>query len=164
MTGGRPWGYDRLKIGGLPVAVGRSHTRNGTGAPSIFGIGDLARLLDLSPRTIRYYEEIGLLNSIRRLEGGKRIYTGDDLRRLGFIKKLKALGLSLAEMLELERAYAKHRTNARVLPRLVELLDRRLAEIDERIETLASLRHDIADFRARMLDKLRDEDEGAARP
>lgn len=36
-----------------------------------FQIGELASLLELSPRTIRYYEEIGLLNSIKRIEGGK---------------------------------------------------------------------------------------------
>lgn len=145
------------------MAVSRSPTRNGT-PPAVFGIGELARLLDLSPRTIRYYEEIGLLNSVRRLDGGKRIYTGDDLRRLRFVKKLKALGLTLAEMQELEQAYARHRTNTRVLPRLIELLDRRIADIDERIETLASLRHEITEFRARMRGKLAAGDEGAARP
>ncbi len=146
------------------MAVSRSLARNGARPTTVFGIGELARLLDLSPRTIRYYEEIGLLNSVRRLDGGKRIYTGDDLRRLRFVKKLKALGLTLAEMLELEQAYARHRTNTRVLPRLVELLDRRIAGIDERIETLASLRHEITEFRARMLEKLDAGDEGATRP
>ncbi|HEX7124738.1 MAG TPA: MerR family transcriptional regulator [Thermodesulfobacteriota bacterium] len=143
--------------------MSRSLTRNGARPTTVLGIGELARLVDLSTRTIRYYEEIGLLNSIRRLEGGKRIYTGDDLRRLRFIKKLKALGLTLAEMLELEQAYARHRTNARVLPRLVELLDRRIADIDERIETLTSLRQEITEFRARMLEKLEAGDEGTTR-
>ncbi|MBP1700508.1 MAG: MerR family regulatory protein, partial [Deltaproteobacteria bacterium] len=37
-----------------------------------YQIGELANLLEMSPRTIRYYEEIGLLNSIKRIEGGKR--------------------------------------------------------------------------------------------
>ncbi len=129
--------------------------------PQVFQIGELAGLLDLSPRTIRYYEEIGLLTSVRRMEGGKRIYTSDDLRRLRFIKKLKALGLTLAEMQELEAAYLKHRTNRTVLPRLVELLDRRIAEIDERIETLASLRYEIVEYRSRILEKLDRGDEGA---
>lgn len=156
-------GMGPVRLEGVSVSVSRSLSASHLTRPQVFQIGELARLLDLSPRTIRYYEEIGLLNSVRRLEGGKRIYTGDDLRRLRFIKKLKALGLTLAEMQELEDAYAKHRTNTRVLPRLVELLDRRIADIDERIEMLASLRHDIADFRTRMLEKLRDGDEGATR-
>ncbi|HEY8368593.1 MAG TPA: MerR family transcriptional regulator, partial [Thermodesulfobacteriota bacterium] len=94
------------------MAVSRAVTKNGARPTTVLSIGELARQVDLSTRTIRYYEEIGLLNSVRRLEGGKRIYTGDDVRRLRFIKKLKALGLTLAEMLELEQAYARHRTNA----------------------------------------------------
>ena len=62
-----------------------------------YRIGEIGKLLDLSTRTIRYYEEIGLLNTVKRIEGGRRIYTEDDLRRLRFIKKLKLLGLSLGE-------------------------------------------------------------------
>ena len=81
----------------------------------IYQIGELAKLVDLSARTIRYYEEVGLLNSIKRVEGGKRIYTNHDIRRLKFIKKLKLLGLSLAEMYELEVTYQKHKTNSKVL-------------------------------------------------
>ncbi|MEA3348602.1 MAG: MerR family transcriptional regulator, partial [Pseudomonadota bacterium] len=57
-----------------------------------YRIGEIGKLLDLSTRTIRYYEEIGLLNTVKRIEGGRRIYTEDDLRRLRFIKKLKLLG------------------------------------------------------------------------
>lgn len=143
------------------MTVSRTLPARGLPAPQAFRIGELARLLDLSPRTIRYYQEIGLLGSVRRIEGGTRTYTTDDLRRLRFIKKLKALGLTLAEMQELEAAYARHRTNSRVLPRLVELLERRIADIDERIETLASLRQDIVDYRARIFAKLAAGDEGA---
>ncbi len=145
------------------MSVTRTVTPAAPAAAQVFQIGELARLLNLSPRTIRYYEEIGLLASVRRVEGGKRIYTGEDLRRLRFIKKLKALGLTLAEMQELEAAYLKHRTNRKVLPRLVELLDRRIAEIDERIETLASLRYEIAEYRGRILEKLARGDEGGSR-
>jgi DNA-binding transcriptional MerR regulator len=144
-----------------PLLVSRTLPKARPAAPQVFQIGELAGLLDLSPRTIRYYEEIGLLTSVRRMEGGKRIYTSDDLRRLRFIKKLKALGLTLAEMQELEAAYRKHRTNRTVLPRLIELLDRRVAEIDERIETLASLRYEIVEYRSRILEKLKRDDEGA---
>jgi DNA-binding transcriptional MerR regulator len=53
--------------------------------PDFYSIGELARMVDLSQRTIRYYEEIGLLHSVRRMEKGKRVYTDDDVRRLKFI-------------------------------------------------------------------------------
>ena len=108
-----------------------------------YQIGELANLLELSPRTIRYYEEIGLLNSVKRIEGGKRIYTDKDFHRLRFITRLKYLGLTLSEMLELEDIYQIHQTNRKVLPRLLELLDAHATKIDERINSLNKLRADI---------------------
>ena len=80
-----------------------------------YQIGELADLVGMSPRTIRYYEEIGLLNSVKRIEGGKRVYTENDIKRLRFITRLKDLGLTLSEMQELEDIYRIHRTNRQVL-------------------------------------------------
>jgi DNA-binding transcriptional MerR regulator len=99
-----------------------------------YSIGHLAKTAGLTPRTIRYYEERGLLDSIKRIEGGRRIFSDDDLRRLKFIKRLKLLGLTLAEMEELAEIYWIDRTNRKVLPRLMELLDRHCEETDKRIE------------------------------
>jgi DNA-binding transcriptional MerR regulator len=120
-----------------------------------FQIGELASLLELSPRTIRYYEEIGLLNSIKRIEGGKRIYTDRDFKRLKFITRLKHLGLTLSEMLELEDIYQIHRTNRKVLPRLLELLDSHAIKIDERINSLNKLKADILNYQDKIHQKLK---------
>jgi len=119
-----------------------------------YQIGGLANLLGLSPRTIRYYEEIGLLNSVKRIEGGKRIYTDKDFQRLRFITRLKHLGLTLSEMLELEDIYQIHRTNRKVLPRLLELLDTHAVKIDERISSLNKLRADILNYQDKVRQKL----------
>ena len=119
-----------------------------------YQIGELANLLELSPRTVRYYEEIGLLNSVKRIEGGKRIYTDKDFQRLRFITRLKHLGLTLSEMLELEDIYQIHRTNRKVLPRLLELLDTHAVKIDERISSLNKLRADILNFQDKVRQKL----------
>jgi DNA-binding transcriptional MerR regulator len=119
-----------------------------------YQIGKLANLLGLSPRTIRYYEEIGLLNSVKRIEGGKRIYTDKDFQRLRFITRLKHLGLTLSEMLELEDIYQIHRTNRKVLPRLLELLDTHAVKIDERISSLNKLRADILNYQDKVRQKL----------
>jgi DNA-binding transcriptional MerR regulator len=119
-----------------------------------YQIGELANLLELSPRTIRYYEEIGLLNSVKRIEGGKRIFTDKDSQRLRFITRLKHLGLTLSEMLELEDIYQIHRTNRKVLPRLLELLDTHAAKIDERINSLNKLRADILNYQDKIRQKL----------
>src|SRR3990170_5017026 len=90
-----------------------------------YSIGEISRTVDLSQRTIRYYEEIGLLHSVRRIENGKRIYTDHDVRRLKFINRLKVLGLSLAEMVDLEKIYRKQRNNREILPKLLEILHER---------------------------------------
>jgi DNA-binding transcriptional MerR regulator len=124
-----------------------------------YQIGELANLVSMSPRTIRYYEEIGLLNSVRRVEGGKRIYTDRDVQRLKFIIRLKHLGLTLSEMNELEDIYQIHRTNKKVLPRLLELLDNHVSKIDERINQLVKLKADVLEYKKKIFQKLRvDED------
>ncbi len=119
-------------------------------AEAAIRIGDLARRTGLTVRTIRYYEELGLLESVKRVEGGVRVYTHEDERRLRFIGRLKVLGLSLQEMLALEELYRRERTNLAVLPKLVEILDGHLAQIDERIDSLESLRGQIRRERERM--------------
>ena len=123
-----------------------------------YQIGELANLVGMSPRTIRYYEEIGLLNSVKRIEGGKRVYTDKDSQRLKFIQRLKYLGLTLAEMHELEDIYQIHRTNREVLSRLLELLDNHVAKSDERINSLIKLRADILSYHEKIRQKLNMED------
>lgn len=119
-----------------------------------YRIGELANLVEMSPRTIRYYEEIGLLNSVKRIEGGKRVYTDKDYQRLKFIQRLKHLGLTLSEMHELEDIYQIHRTNKKVLPRLLELLDSHAEKIDTRIANLMKLKTEIMDYKEKIRQKL----------
>ena len=125
-----------------------------TAAPTAYRIGELAAKVGVTERTIRYYEERGLLESVKRLESGQRVYTDDDVRRLKFIQKLKVLGLSLAEMQELETLYGRHHTNAKVLPRLIELLDSHLVTVTERLGELAALRDEIRSYRHHVTKRL----------
>jgi MerR family transcriptional regulator, repressor of the yfmOP operon len=117
-------------------------------------IGELAKNLEMSQRTIRYYEEIGLLNSVKRIEGGKRVYTDDDYKRLKLIKRLKIMGLTLSEMEELEAIWSIQRSNEKVLRRLLELLNSHLKRLDERIADLNILRNEITEYRERIEKKL----------
>jgi MerR family transcriptional regulator, repressor of the yfmOP operon len=121
-------------------------------------IGEIARLTEMSPRTIRYYEEIGLLNSVKRVQGGKRVYTDKDLQRLKFIKRLKHLGLALSEMTELEGIYQVDRTNRKVLPRLMELMEGHVLKIDERINNLVRLKSDILTYQEKIREKMKTEE------
>jgi MerR family transcriptional regulator, repressor of the yfmOP operon len=117
-------------------------------------IGELAHLTEMSPRTIRYYQEIGLLHPVKRIEGGKRVFSEDDLQRLKFIKRLKHLGLTLSEMHELADIYEIHKTNRKVLIRLCELLGDQVKKIDERINNLHRLKEEILSYREKFLLRL----------
>ena len=124
------------------------------GTEGTYAIGEISRLVDLSQRTIRYYEEIGLLLSVRRIENGKRVYTDHDVRRLKFINRLKVLGLSLAEMVELEKIYRKQRDNREILPKLLDLLDERAVQIDERVAQLVALKKEIREYQQRLRNRV----------
>jgi DNA-binding transcriptional MerR regulator len=122
-----------------------------------YSIGELSRMVNLSQRTIRYYEEIGLLHSVRRIEKGKRVYTDDDVRRLKFINRLKVLGLSLAEMVKLEKIYRTQRNNREVIPKLLAILDERAVQIDDRISQLIALKNEIRGYQTRLRGKMMQE-------
>ena len=66
-------------------------------------IGELADRAGMSLRTIRHYDEVGLLVPSARTAGGFRVYTEGDLERLLVIRRMKPLGFTLDEMAELLR-------------------------------------------------------------
>jgi MerR family mercuric resistance operon transcriptional regulator len=68
-----------------------------TGAAQL-QIGELARQTGCNIDTIRYYEKIGVLASPLRTEGGFRLYSADDVRRLSFIRRARELGFPLEEV------------------------------------------------------------------
>ena len=116
-------------------------------AEDLHGISEVCEITDFSARTVRYYEEVGLLPGVRRRSGGRRVYGDDELERLRFIQRLKALGLSLAEIKELNAVYAIGGSTRAMLERLDAVLERRLGDLDARIAELCSLRDEIASYR-----------------
>lgn len=103
----------------------------------------------LSPRTVRYYEELGLLPGVRRRTGGRRVYGPDELERLRFIQRLQLLGLPLAEIRELNEVHALGGSTGAMLERLDQVLGQRLDDLDARIGELSALRDQIEKYRAR---------------
>jgi len=110
-------------------------------------IGEVCRRTGLSARTVRYYEELGLLPGVRRRSGGRRVYGGDELERLRFALRLKSLGLSLEEIRELNAVHALEGSTRAMLRRLDELLGRRLAETEARLAELERLHRQIRRYR-----------------
>jgi DNA-binding transcriptional MerR regulator len=68
-------------------------------------IGEVAERVGLSLRSVRFYEESGLLTPAARSDGGFRLYTEEQVQRLLLIKRMKPLGFSVQEMRDLLTAY-----------------------------------------------------------
>ena len=107
-------------------------------------IGELADQAGVTPRTIRYYEDLGLLGPSEREGQGFRYYTETELTRLKKIDHLKQMGLSLEEIGEVIPLYCEDPTGLRGKKRILEILTAQLHEMDEKIESLQL-------FRAEML-------------
>ena len=123
--------------------------------PESMQIGALAKKLGITTRTIRYYEEIGIMGKSARLGGGTRTYTRDDILRLKFILKLKDMGVSLKEIQELSEIFDINAQNFNVItPKLIEILDQHISKVDAKIASLSSLRQDIVEYRVRITDLL----------
>ncbi len=110
-------------------------------------IAEICEKTGLSARTVRYWEELELLPGVRRRNGGRRAFGRDELERLRFIKRLKALGLSLAEIRDLNAVHAIDGSTWAMLERLDELLTQHLADLDGRIGELSELRDEMAKYR-----------------
>jgi DNA-binding transcriptional MerR regulator len=124
-------------------------------------IGPLAKQLGITTRTIRYYEEIGLMGDCHRRNGKTRSYNSDEVLRLKFILKLKELGISLKEMQELAEIFdAGQQDFDTITPKVLEILDRHIGKVDDKIANISSLRDDIVSYRhriAELLDEQRSE-------
>ncbi len=110
-------------------------------------IREVCEATGLSARTVRYYEELGLLPGVRRRAGGRRVYGPDELQRLRFIQRLKTLGLTLAQIGDLNAVYAIAGSTRQMLARLDEQLESRLQDLDRRSAELSDLRGDIQTYR-----------------
>ena len=111
--------------------------------PRLLRINEVASEVGLTTRSIRYYEELGLLNPAARSEGAYRLYDADDVERLRFIRGLRDdAGFSLAEigrLLEDEEARAHNRARFRTTTDPVErrgIVTDALARIDAQIAIL----------------------------
>lgn len=131
-------------------------------------IGEVAEQLGLTPRTLRYYEEIGLLEPPSRMEGGFRLYSATDIDRLENIVQLKRLlGFSLREIkqvveamesLKLLRQESKQASDLETkrdsLRKGLEILERQVDVLDGRMRQVAELRDQFNERSQRVRDRL----------
>jgi MerR family transcriptional regulator, copper efflux regulator len=106
-------------------------------------IGELSTESGVSIKTIRYYEELGLVKSCGRTEGHFRLFHTEMVTRLAFVKRLQSLGLSLQEIGECLAVY-----DHGDLPcsDVKSKLEGQVAEIDRQVSELTILRRELTDI------------------
>lgn len=110
-------------------------------ANKVFSIRDLASEFNVTTRTIRYYEEKGLLSPDR--EGAQRVYSPSDRTKLKLILRGKRLGLSLDESAEIVLMYGSPEKNRRQLEKLIERIRVKRQELMRQKDDLETLLDDL---------------------
>lgn len=103
-------------------------------------IGEASRRSGLPPKTIRYYEEVGLVRPARA-HNGYRDYRERDVHVLRFLQRSRSLGFSIDEARTLISLYEDNDRRSEDVQRMA---NRRMAEIDRKIEELKSLKRALA--------------------
>jgi DNA-binding transcriptional MerR regulator len=128
-----------------PAARGR-RSKAATDSPAsdgaLLSIGELAELTQVSTRTIRYYEELGILPTPERTAGGTRRYPRDYVFYVEGAKSLRQLGFGLEEIAELGKFAL---TGAAASKKTQAILQEKLAELEHRIRVLTRLRELVID-------------------
>ncbi len=113
----------------------------------LLSTGDMARLTGNTLRTVRFYEEAGILEPERRSAGGHRLFSRRELDRLQFISDLRAAGLSLEEIRDLLQLKRASTSACAASQAVIGAIDGELARLDQRIAVLSRLRAELAGAR-----------------
>ena len=129
----------------MPVAATSSADSDALrDAQRIYSIAELSREFAITPRTIRFWEDQGILAPQR--EGSKRIFTRRDRARLKMALRGKRLGLSLAEIKDLIGMYASTEDETPQLVECLRIMEKRRAALEQQREDIEAMLADIAQF------------------
>jgi DNA-binding transcriptional MerR regulator len=117
-------------------------------------ISELAAEFGVTPRAIRYYEEVGLLKPHRNTPKSQRLYDERDRARLKLILRGKRFGYSLNELVDILELYEVDPTQGQQIMRTLEYGLQHIREIDERIEELQEIRQEMLEFGSSFLEIL----------
>ncbi|MBK6868198.1 MAG: MerR family DNA-binding transcriptional regulator [Burkholderiales bacterium] len=111
-----------------------------------YSISDLAREFDLTPRAMRFYEDMGLLQPTRSGPGGRqRVYSGRDRTRLKLTLRAKRLGLSLTEARELIDMYDSPRDTGPQLRKFLQVLSGHRTQLEAQLAELQATLSEIGE-------------------
>lgn len=117
-----------------------------------WSISDLAKEFDVTTRTIRFYEDKGLISPDRK--GTTRVYSSRERTRLKLILKGKRIGFSLEEIQDILDMYRSGGRNLEQLQRLVRLIDRREAKLLQQKRDIDALLSDMKTVKANALENI----------
>jgi MerR family Zn(II)-responsive transcriptional regulator of zntA len=118
----------------------------------LLSTGDMARITGNTLRTVRFYEEAGILRPERRSNGGHRLFSKVELERLQLITNLRAAGLSLDEIRLMLDLKEKSSSAVNASSALMQAVDQQLVSLDERIAVLTKLRDELVTTRTFLKD------------
>jgi len=121
----------------------------------LVSISNLAEEFLITPRTIRYYEEMGLLTPVHHEKMSQRLYGARERARLKLILRGKRLGFSLSEIKEMINLYDIDRTEGLQLERAVAYGEKRLQELEEKIQELTLLKAELLDYHQQFTELLK---------
>jgi len=116
-------------------------------------IQEVAKEFNVSTRTLRYYEEIGLLRPSRS-NANQRTFSKKELAKLKLIFRGKKFGFSLEEIKEMVLTFDLDRTGRQQLERTVEYGEQKMKEIDSKIEELVQMKMELQELHAKFHAKL----------
>ncbi len=117
-----------------------------------YTINELSTLHDVTARTLRHYEDVGLISPLRR--GTQRLYRERDRVRLQLILRGRRLGFGLAEIQEMLDLYDADPTEVTQLRHVIRQGDAKLQQLQNQVEELQTLMAELADLRATMQQRL----------
>lgn len=118
-----------------------------------YSISQLSREFDVTTRTIRHYEELGLITPARR--GQTRVYSPSDRTRLRLILRGKRLGLSLENSREIIDMYEPGKTNVEQLKKLINAIQAQRIKLNQQLDDISNLLTDLNQAEADCIDALK---------
>ncbi len=118
-----------------------------------FSIGELAKTFDITPRSIRFYEEQGLVTPARN--GQTRIYLKKDKVRIKLILRGKRLGFTLAETKTLFKLYDSHQNSEVQLEAMLEMSEQKRVKLHQQLEDIQILLNELSDVETRCKEELK---------
>lgn len=125
------------------------------GGVDVKDITELAKEYDVTTRTIRYYEEIGLLKP-ERTSGNKRVFPKSEIVKMKLIARGKRYGFTLEEIKEMILLFDKDRTGAKQLKRTIQFGEEKILEIDKRIKELKEMKEEMEEVMSQFTERLKE--------